>query len=163
MRVLVSAASRHGGTEEIAREIAVALGDAGLEPVVLAPDEVRALEGYEAVIVGSAIYMGEWMDSARDFVERFSSELGGLPVWLFSSGPLDPSAVLGDEERRAIAEITAATGARSHRLFAGKVDPAELGLGERVLLEAGHAPVGDFRPWSEIRAWGEEIAAALKG
>lgn len=163
MRVLVSAASRHGGTEEIAREIAAALSGAGLEPVVLAPDDVRTLDGFGAVILGSAIYMGEWMDAARALVDRFGSELVRLPVWLFSSGPLSPAAVLGDEERGAITEVTTATAARAHRLFAGRLDPAELGLGERVLFEAGTGSSGDFRPWSEIRAWGREIAAALKG
>ncbi len=161
MRVLVSAASRHGATEEIAREIATALGEGGHDPDVLGPDAVTTLDGYGAVILGSAIYMGEWMDSARAFVERFGPDLATLPVWLFSSGPLGTEGA-GDDEPGTLADILATTRAREHRLFAGRFDPGEVGLGERVLLEAGRAPTGDFRPWDDIRGWATGIATALR-
>jgi len=55
----------------------------------------------------------------------------------------------------------ATTHARELRLFAGKVDKAALGLGERVILKAVRAPEGDFRPWDDVRAWACEIAATL--
>jgi len=165
MRVLVSAASRHGATEEIAREIAAALAGAGLEPEVVAPDAVTSLDGFDAAVLGSAIYMGEWMDAARALVERLGPELKGRPVWLFSSGPLGESG--GQElseasaDQATIAELVAATGAREHRMFAGRNDPREFGLGEKTLLAAVRAPEGDFRPWVEIREWAAAIAAVV--
>ena len=161
MRVLVSAASRHGATTEMARVIGGALAEAGLEAEVLAPDDVKTLGEYAAVILGRGVYVGHWMDPATDLVERFAAELAARPVWLFSSGPIgDPPKP--EEDAVDVAEIVAATGAREHRLFAGKVDRATLGLGEKVILKAVRVPEGDYRPWDEVRAWAREIANALK-
>jgi menaquinone-dependent protoporphyrinogen oxidase len=161
MRVLVSAASRHGATGEIAREIAAALADGGHEPVVMGPDDVLSLDGFGAVIVGSALYMGEWMDAARAFIERFGPDLATRPVWLFSSGPLGAGGP-GEEEPAGLDELLATTRAREHVIFAGRFDPTGVGLGERVLLEAGGAPTGDFRPWDDIRGWATGIATNLR-
>ena len=161
MKVLVSAASKHGATAEIARAIGETLTEAGLEVVVLSPDAVTTLDGYDAVVLGSGIYVGHWMDTAKNLVERHSAALASRPVWLFSSGPIgDPPKPV--EEPADIAEIIEATHARDHRLFAGKVDTAVLGLGERVILKAVRAPEGDFRPWADVREWASVIATDLK-
>jgi menaquinone-dependent protoporphyrinogen oxidase len=160
MRILVSAASRHGATAEIARVIGETLAETGHEVVLLPPDAVGSVAGYDAVIVGSGVYLGQWLDSARAFVERLGADLAGRPVWLFSSGPLgDPPRP--QEDPVDLPEIMAATGARGHRVFPGLVDRGRLGLGEKVILTAVRAPEGDYRPWDEIRAWAAEIAAEL--
>jgi len=161
MKVLVCVASRHGASFEIAEAISATLAAAGFQTAVLPPDAVTSLKGYDAVILGSSVYVGHWMDSAVDLVERFSTEIAAVPVWLFSSGPLghEPKP---DDEPVDVAQLVAATGAREHRVFAGQVDRSRLGLGEKVLLTAVRAPEGDFRPWEEIRAWAREIASALK-
>jgi len=161
MKVLVSVASRHGASFEIAEEISATLAGAGFQTAVLPPDAVTSLEGYDAVILGSSVYVGHWMDAAVNLVERFSKEITAVPVWLFSSGPMghEPKP---EDEPADIPQLVAATGAREHRVFAGQVDRSRLGLGEKVLLTAVRAPEGDFRPWDEIRAWASEIAAALK-
>jgi menaquinone-dependent protoporphyrinogen oxidase len=160
MKVLVSAASRHGATAEIARAIGETLAQAGLEAVVLPPDAVTTLDGYHAVVLGSGIYVGHWMDSAKNLVDRHAAALASRPVWLFSSGPIgEPPKP--DEDPTDIAEIIEATHAREHKVFAGKVDRAALGLGEKVILTAVRAPEGDFRPWDDVRDWAGGIAAAL--
>ena len=161
MKVLVSVASRHGASFEIAEEISATLAASSFQTAVLPPDAVTSLDGYDAVILGSSVYVGHWMDSAVNLVERFSSEIKAVPVWLFSSGPIghEPGP---EDEPVDVADLIAATGAREHRVFAGQVDRAKLGLGEKVILTAVRAPEGDFRPWEEIRTWAAGIAAALK-
>jgi menaquinone-dependent protoporphyrinogen oxidase len=161
MKVLVSVASRHGASFEIAEAISATLAASGFQTAVLPPDAVTSLEGYDAVVLGSSVYVGHWMDSATNLVERFSKEITAVPVWLFSSGPIghEPTP---DDEPADVADLVAATGAREHRVFAGQVDRGKLGLGEKVILTAVRAPEGDFRPWDDIRAWASEIAAALK-
>lgn len=160
MKVLVSAASKHGATAEIARAIADTLESAGLAVSTIPPDAVTSVADYDAVIIGSGVYVGHWMDAARDLVERHGAELAQRPVWLFSSGPVgDPPKP--EENPVDIKDIIATLGARDHRVFAGLVEKGRLGLGEKVILKAVGAPEGDYRPWDEIRAWAEGIAGAL--
>ena len=86
--VLVSAASQHGATAEIALAIGQVLAERGLTVAVIPPGDVGSLDGYDAVIIGSAVYMGHWLDPAKELVNRFHEALTDRPVWLFSSGPV---------------------------------------------------------------------------
>jgi menaquinone-dependent protoporphyrinogen oxidase len=158
--VLVTAASKHGATTEVAERIARVLGEAGLEPPVLPPDQVEDVSAYDAVILGSAIYMGRWLDPARLLVDRRAEALAEKPVWLFSVGPIgDPPKPT--EESVDVEEIHKATLARAHRIFPGRLEKRRLGFAERAVVTALRAPEGDFRPWPEIEAWAREIAVAV--
>jgi menaquinone-dependent protoporphyrinogen IX oxidase len=55
MRVLVTAASKHAATSDIATAIAEGLRAAGLETIVASPESVESLEGYDGVILGSGV------------------------------------------------------------------------------------------------------------
>jgi len=57
MKVLVSAASKYGATSEIAQAIANVLAEKGLEVTVIPPAEAGAIEQFDAVVLGSAVYM----------------------------------------------------------------------------------------------------------
>jgi menaquinone-dependent protoporphyrinogen oxidase len=160
MKVLVSAASRHGSTVEVAATIGAALGVAGHEVYILAPEEIHGFDGYDAAVIGSAVYVGHWIEPARELVERHKVALTRIPVWLFSSGPVgDPPRPLEDPvDAPALAALI---GARGHRSFAGLVDRRKLGIAERAMVAAVRVSEGDYRPWEGIEAWGLEIAAAL--
>lgn len=160
MRVLVSAASRHGSTTEIAARIAEVLGQSPqIAVVVAAPADVDSLEGFGAYVVGSAVYMGHWLTDARDLVHRVSGWTDH-PGWLFSSGPIgDPPKPA--EQTIDVRDIVDATGAREHRSFAGSLRRDRLGFAERAVVAALHAPYGDFRDWGAIDAWAANIATSL--
>jgi menaquinone-dependent protoporphyrinogen oxidase len=157
MRVLVAVATRHGATYELAGEIARALALRGLE-VVTQRVEDADLRGADAVVLGSAVYMGRWLAPARHFAEAHASELSELPTWLFSSGPLGNPPSPGDLDLHELAQLV---GAREHRVFSGKLDRDALGVGERVVARVVHAPYGDFRDREQVRAWADQIATAL--
>jgi menaquinone-dependent protoporphyrinogen oxidase len=160
MRILVASASKHGSTTEIARAIGTALLLRMVEADVRPVESVVTLDSYDAVILGSGIYMGHWLEPAKRFVEQHATELQARPVWLFSSGPLgDPPKPV--EEPADAAALIEATHARGHRVFAGSLDKHDLGIAERAMIAAVRAPEGDFRPWPEIDAWADEILAEL--
>ena len=160
MRVLVTVGSKHGATVEIARQVRDALANRGVDAELESPDAVRSLDGFDAVVLGSAIYAGQWRPDAKAFVARFGDQLSAMPVWAFSSGPLgDPPVPQGDPE--GAAEIIDATGARGHRVFAGKLDRSKLNLVERSMVKAVKAPYGDYRDWDAIRSWADGIGEAL--
>ena len=161
MRVLVTAATKHGATGDIAQAIAQTLREEGLDSTVLPPEQVDAVDGYDAVILGSAVYAGHWLRSAKELADRSGSALTARPVWLFSSGPVgDPPK--REEDPVDVAQVLAVTGAREHRLFAGKLDRKRLSFPEKAIMSALHAPEGDFRDWRAIAAWAATIAAALR-
>jgi menaquinone-dependent protoporphyrinogen oxidase len=160
MRVLVTAASKYGATTEIAAAIAEVLGDHGLAATVLPPEQVKGVDGYDAVVVGSAVYAGHWLKPARELVERHRAALAGRPVWLFSSGPVgDPPKP--EEDPVDVADLLATTRAREHRIFAGKLVRKQLSFPERAIVSALRVPEGDFRDWTEIHQWAAGIADTL--
>ena len=162
MHILVAVASRHGGTREIAEAIGDELRLAGLNADVREADDVPNVDDCAGIVLSSAVYMGNWCAGARDFVARNRTKLATIPVLLFSSGPIgapDPRPH-GDPGR--IAELTQATHALEHRVFAGKLDEAGLSLPERLVSRMVRAQSGDFRDWPAIRAWAREIAASMK-
>ena len=164
MRVLVTAASRHGATAEIAEAIARGLATYGLDASARAIDEVGSLDEYDAVVLGSAVYMGRWMNSARDFAESIGRSLVPRTVWLFSSGPLgDPDHLKPEGDPVDVAPLIATTQARGHRVLAGRLDRARLNFREKAVAIGVRAPDGDFRDWEAIDAFAAEIASDLSG
>jgi menaquinone-dependent protoporphyrinogen oxidase len=170
MKVLVSAASKHGATSEVAEEIGSALrealsahgGDGEEEWMVevLPPGQVGSVESYDAVVLGSAVYAGHWLEGAKELARTHAAELAGRPTWLFSVGPVgEPPRP--EEDPVDVAPFLEATGARDHRIFAGKLDKAALGFAEKAIVLALRAPEGDFRDWDAIRGWASGIAADL--
>lgn len=165
MNVLVTAATRHGATRELAERIAGVLGDDGLAVDLAEMDEVDDLRGYDAFVVGSAIYLGNWLKEARRFVDEHAEELRARPTWLFASGSIVGDPPVADDPnalRAGLAErLVEATNAREHKLFAGKLDVSALGLLEKAAVRGAHAAEGDHRDWGEVTRWATAIASAL--
>jgi menaquinone-dependent protoporphyrinogen oxidase len=159
MKILVTAASRHDATAEIATAIAAVLRGRGHQVEEMAPDNVHDVSQYDAVVIGSAVYVGRWLEAARSLVARFATHLAERPVWLFSSGPLgDPPKPAEDPDVSALIEATRAV---EHRVFTGKLDKSSLGPVERTVARAVRAPEGDYRDWDAINEWAENIAEAV--
>jgi menaquinone-dependent protoporphyrinogen oxidase len=162
VRVLVTAASRHGATHEIATAIASGLARRGIEADARPAEELASLDGYDAYVIGSAVYVGRWLAPARDLVETHAAMLTALPVWMFSSGPLGPPEALKPEGDPVDADdMVQAAGAIAHRVFAGRLDKSLLGLGEKAVVIAVRAPEGDFRDWEAIDGFAAEITEHL--
>jgi menaquinone-dependent protoporphyrinogen oxidase len=185
-QVLVVYASRHNATRGIAERIGEVLRADGLEVDIAPADEKAGVGNADAVVVGSAIYMGTWLKEGIEFIQRNQVRLAEIPLWLFSSGPIPGSSrdkgpsvdpltdALGPKDgpgsggRKKIAEITAATNPKDHRVFLGAFDPTDPPkvTSERLvrMLPAvkNALPAGDFRDWDAIEAWAHEIAASLE-
>jgi len=162
MRVLVAEASRHGSTLAIAEALAHTLREElpGAEVDVHVVEDALDVGPYDAVVLGSAVYLGRWLEPARRFARRNAGELLHKPVWLFSSGPLGEQPVQ-DSEPHDATEIAGELDARGHEVFLGRLDRDDLGLAERAVVGVVRAPYGDFRDWPAVQEWGRRIAAAL--
>jgi menaquinone-dependent protoporphyrinogen oxidase len=158
-RVLVTWGSRRGGTDGLARDLAGALAAQGLEVEARPAAEVRELTGFDAVIVGGALYANRWHRDARRLVARSARELRRRPTWFFSSGPLDDSATRGEiAPTRQVKALMARVGAQGHMTFGGRLTADARGLTAQAMA-AKHA--GDWRDPAQVRAWAGSIARAL--
>lgn len=161
MRVLITWGSKRGGTEGIARTIGDVLRAEGDDVEVLPPKEAGRARGFDAAIVGGALYANRWHHEARGFVHRREQDLRRVPVWFFSSGPLDDSA-----DREAIAPVQQVQvlmeriGAQGHTTFGGRLTPDAKGFPASAMARK---VAGDYRNTRQIRAWAEGIAHALPG
>ncbi|GCE25071.1 flavodoxin [Dictyobacter alpinus] len=161
MTILITYASKHGSTREIAERIAKTLLELGKQVETRSMDTVWDPEKYEALIIGSAIYYGSWLKVATEWVHRHQTILTTRPVWLFSSGPLGTEVKDDEPQPKEIAEFQKALKPRDQRIFFGALDHSRLSFAERIMLKAVRAPEGDFRDWAAIDAWVASIARDL--
>lgn len=157
---LVAYGTKNGSTAEIAEFIGSVLRDKGIRTDVRPAAEVQDVDPYDVVVLGGALYEGRWHRDARRFVRRHHHALTPIPVWLFSSGPLDFSASQRDVPPvRGARRAERRLGAEEHVTFGGRLQEGARGRMARILLEQGRG--GDFRDFGRIAAWAERIAADL--
>ncbi len=166
MRVLVSYATRHGSTREIAQRIAERLESSGLSVDCRAIGEVSDLSTYDAALIGSAIHDQEWLTEATDSLARLGANLAGRPVWLFSVGmpaalPRKLQGWAMQEEGQMEAKLARIVRARGHRLFSGVVRKQHLTPKGRVKFRIMGGRYGDFRDWTQIETWAQLVADDL--
>ena len=160
MPVLVAYASKHGSTQGIAGRIAAIVRASGLEVDLAAAEDAGDPAGYDAFVIGSAVYASRWMTSAAEFVQHNRALLAARPVWLFSVGPVGRRIPLPARLPRALAALGNGIGAGDHHVFRGALDSSKLhGVEHLIRL---FLPQGDFRDWPDIEAWATGIAAELR-
>src|SRR4051812_47041543 len=86
---LIAYASRHGSTIEVAEAIAATLADAGHDVDLRPAASVKKLDGYDAAVLGGALYTGRWHRDARQFLARHRAELARTPIAVFAMGPAE--------------------------------------------------------------------------
>lgn len=163
MRILVAYASKSGTTVEVAQVIAEEL-EGEFTRVELRPMyEVQDLHLYDAAVIGSAIRVGKWLPGAVKFVERHQYALRQIPVALFTvcltmmADTLD-NRLLVEEYMQPVLKLLQPV---TIGLFAGRMDPAKLGLAERLIARTMQPPQGDFRDWDAIRLWAADLQPAF--
>lgn len=157
--VLVAYATKYGSTQEVAEAVGAALCEYGLQAEVRLASEVRTLDGYSAVVLGAALYMGHWHKDARSFLKRHRAALSVLPVAIFSLGPL----TTGEKERQGSRTQLGRELAKaswlvpvSIEVFGGVINPAKLHF------PFNHMSAGDARDWAAIRAWSYKLVALFR-
>ena len=183
-KVQVVYATRHDGTAGIAQRIAEVLRGQGADVMLADAADRPDPGGFDGYVVGSGVYIGNWLKEGTEFLSRNQSKLAEKPVWLFSSGPLPNSSktalaedaltrALGPAEgpgsggRKKLAALALVIRPREHRVFMGAYDPDDpaKSMAERVVRLMPGAkkilPAGDFREWDAIEAWARDIGAEV--
>lgn len=172
MRVLVAYASAYGSTKGIAERIGGRLAAEGADVDIRRVDDVDGIEGYDAVVLGSAVHGGAWLPDAAAFARASSAGLAARAVWLFSVSSVgDTSAFFGPQVARFLrrarheTEETAAWRQafhpRGHRNFAGAIARSHWGRLADLFFRLFGGNYGDHRDWADVDAWADAIAMHL--
>ncbi len=163
-RILVCYATRYGSTRGIATIIADELRDAGYEVTLSPASDAGDPAGYDAVIIGSPLYMGKWLADAREFVSRFRDSLRSRPVAVFSAGftlreqtagNLDAAdGALASSVRPYLSPVSAG-------YFAGRLDPDHMTAADRAVIALAGTVPGDFRDPGEVKKWAGTLPSLL--
>ncbi len=166
VHVLVAYGTKYGATAEIAMRIGQVLSDAGLSGDVLPAKRVNDLKSYNAVVLGSGVYIGQWRKDAAHLLKSFEKPLAEMPVWLFSSGPTGKGNPLeltkGWLFPKKLQPIADRIKPRDIALFGGYANAKKMSSIEKWMLSNIHVPAGDFRDWEAIASWAKAIAGELK-
>ncbi|MCL2769782.1 MAG: flavodoxin domain-containing protein [Solirubrobacterales bacterium] len=157
-RVLVTYATRHGSTAEVAEEIANVLRHAQLPAEVRAVDELDTVDPYDAVVFGAPLYMGRLQRAGARFLAEHHDELAQLPLAVFALGPNNTE----DSRRGAQRQLDRKLATRPDLhpfavgLFGGVIDPDKLRFPFTRLNR------GDWRDWDAIRLWARSLVPQLQ-
>ena len=158
-RALVVFGSKRGGTAGLAQMVGAELQHHGWEVAVQDAAQPAELRGVDLVVIGGALYLNRWHKAARSFARRREPALRTIPVWLFSSGPLDDTAASGDIAPVAqVQAIARRLEARGHMTFGGRLAADAKGFGARSLARKY---AGDYRDPGQVADWVNQIVHEL--
>ena len=164
-KILVAYASKCGSTGEVAEAIGQVLCDDNTAADVRSVADVTDVNGYQAVVVGSAIRMGQWLPEATAFVEAHRDVLSQVPLACFVV-----CMTLQEDTEANHREVTAYSDPIRELVqpvdvgqFAGAMDYGKLPLVFRLVMKGMKVPEGDFRDWNKIRDWAADVRPHLLG
>lgn len=158
MRVLIVHGSKLGGTAGIADELAATLTEGRIEVTTRPAADMLSPQQFDAVIVGGGLYANRWYKTAKKYVKRFAAVLKPMPVWLFSSGPLDDTYLDNLPPTEQVAELMEMVDARDHVTFGGRLEEDAKGF---LAGSMAKSMAGDWRDEDQIKKWAQGIAAVL--
>lgn len=162
-RILITYASRYGSTAEVAHAIGAALWEEGANADVLPVSDVHHISLYSAVVIGSPLYMGRWLEDAVLFVKEHKDGLAEIPVAAFTVGftlrgiNQDGQDMMG----KAYREIRPFISVEDPGYFGGCVQKDRLSIADRVIIRLARIENGDFRDWKQIRDWAKALLPRL--
>ena len=159
-KVFVVHATKMSATAGIATAIAAELRKGGHEVDICEASGAGSIARYDAVILGSAIYLRRWRPEAVAFLRKHVRELRDRQVWLFHSGPIGPDKDQAQAMPRNVARLARKIGATPATTFAGRLEPdtARGFLAKRI---ARGNLAADSREWARITDWADDISAAI--
>ncbi len=166
-RILVTYATRAGSTAAVAEKIGEALSANGATVDVRAIKSVREANGYDAVVIGSAIRMGSWLPEAVEFVKKNQAQLRQIPTAFFACHRLNTGDDTTSRQAREAytAPVRQILTPQAEVFFNGEMNYAKLNLLDRTLAKAvaksTNSAEGDYRDWEAIRNWAQTILPIL--
>ena len=165
-KILVAYASEYGSTQGVAKAIAKELCNNAFSVDVMYIKDVKNIEKYEQVIIGSPIQYDTWMDDAKSFVSVHEKELKEKHVaYFFTCLTLSKRSEKTEKQAQGYANdlltLYPQINPQSVGQFAGVLDYSKFSTLFKVLARGMFAVLGvkegDYRDWDAIKAWSNSI------
>ncbi len=164
-KILIAYGSFSGSTAETAEFIGKKLSEKGMQADVKPVNKIKSLEGYDGVIIGSAVVMGKIKSSVVKFVSANKGALSKVPVGYFlvcltmqKDTPENRKTASG-----YLQPVSSVVKPVSEGLFPGKVDfkklPFPMSLLTLMPAFKEGVPEGDFRDWAKMEKWAREMSS----
>ena len=167
-RILVTYGTKHGSTAEIATRIGQRITAAGFDTDTLQSNLGIDITKYDALVVGSPIYAGQWLPEPTLLVAIHRERVENIPTALFSVGMIDvkhPGKLREEHDawiEKAFNQEEIQLNIVSTGTFQGAYSRSNLPTWMRVVDSIIRiAPQGDHRQWDEIERWGDDVAVTL--
>ncbi|MDT8381448.1 MAG: flavodoxin domain-containing protein [Brevefilum sp.] len=160
-RILITYGTVAGSTEEVARTIGEEMQNAGALVEIKPVEDVKSVEGYDGLVVGSAVRMFHLLGKTRRFLRKHKKALENLPLAFFvvclTMGEETPENI---ERAKGYAKpMLDVKDPVSLGLFGGCIDHEK--LTDFFGKSMKSVPEQDHRDWDKIRAWGRDTHAQM--
>lgn len=165
-KILIAYASNSGSTAEVAAAIGDALCKEGNTVETKWIRNVKAIDNYDAVIIGSPILYENWMPEAREFVKNNQNTLKNMPVSYFitcmamsrkEEAGLQQAIEYSDKLIALVPQVKPLSVGR----FGGVLDYSKIpfltSILVKVVMATHKVKEGDYRDWNAIRSWAKSI------
>ncbi|MBS1233680.1 MAG: flavodoxin/nitric oxide synthase [Bacteroidetes bacterium] len=164
--ILIAFAGNYDSTKEIAQYIAGIITRMGGIVEVKGVEEIRNLAKYDAVIIGSAARMDKLLGKTLRFARRHADELRQKITAYFVTCITMKNNTPENREKatgflQPLCRIKEPVGLG---LFGGKLEYSKIGFLWKAIArqdKTGYMVEGDFRDWSQIKAWAMDIGPRL--
>jgi len=166
-KILIAYASKSGSTGEVAEAMGEALCEKGYMVETKWIKNVKNINNYDAVIIGSPIIYENWMPEVREFVKNNQNTLKNMPVAYFitcmvmarkeEAGAVQDAIEYSDILCDLVPQVKPVSVGR----FAGVLNYSKIPFFTRTVTKIAMAihkvKEGDYRDWNAIRSWAKSI------
>jgi menaquinone-dependent protoporphyrinogen oxidase len=157
-KILVAYTSQYGSTGGVAEAIGKELCGKGAKAEVSFMKNVKDLSSYHGVVIGSAIFRGQWMPEAVNFVKANAEPLSHIPVAYFMvcmtmHQPTEENRRIALAYLDSVLQTIPQVKPVVIEPFAGVMNYSNLSWINKKIIQSKGTPEGDFRNWEAIRTW----------
>ena len=155
-RLLIAYGTKAGSTKEVAQAIAEEMQNAGAHVDIKPVEDVKTVEGYDAIVLGTAVRMFHILGKTRRFLKRNKKALQNIPTAYFlvclTMGEETPENI--EQAKKYAQPMIDTKEPVSLGLFGGCIDHEKLNDFFGKTMKS--IPEQDHRDWEKISAWGRE-------
>ena len=156
-RVLIAYGTMSGSTAGVAQAVAEVVEKEGWEVTAEPVENIKDVQGYDAIVVGTAVRMFHVLGKTRRFLRKHKKSLQNIPVAYFlvclTMSEDTPENI---EQATKFAQPMISTKEPvSLGLFGGCIDHEK--MTDIFALPLKQMPEQDHRDWEKIRAWASDL------